>query len=110
MLHMPHSNATHVSSAKSLHEGQPRECVLLCSWRRQPWLWLIGLITALAMLLVIIVCALLVGNHPPRFVAGPAILATAGYSFDTSMAVDHSGFIYYTVIPSEQFLDDLDPG
>jgi len=26
------------------------------------------------------------------------------------MIVDRSGFVYYTVIPSQLFLDDLDPG
>ena len=83
---------------------------LLCSWRRQPRLWLVALVAALLLMIVIVVCVLRIGSHPPRFVAGPAILATAGYSFDTSMAVDHSGFVYYTVIPSEMFLDELDPG
>lgn len=82
----------------------------VCSWRRQPKLWLIALTAALALLLTIILCALLLGNNPPKFVAGPDILATAGYGFDTSMVVDHSGFVYYTVIPSETFLDELDPG
>ncbi len=65
---------------------------------------------ALALLLSIILCALLIGNDHPKFVAGPSILATSGCGFDTSMIVDRSGFVYYTVIPSQLFLDDLDPG
>ncbi len=81
-----------------------------CSWRRQPRVWLIAFLAALTLLLAIILCALLVGNDRPKFVAGPQVLATVGYGFDTSMVVDHSGFVYYTVIPSELFLDDLDPG
>ena len=81
-----------------------------CSWRRAPRLWLIALAAALVLLLTIILCALLVGNNQPSFVAGLGILATAGYGFDTSMVVDHSGFVYYTVIPSELFFDELDPG
>lgn len=62
------------------------------------------------LLLTIILCALLVGNCTPRFVSGPDVLSTAGYGFDTSMAVDCSGFVYYTVIPAELFLNELDPG
>lgn len=65
---------------------------------------------ALVLLLTIILCSVLVGNNQPKFVSGPSVLATAGFGFDTSMVVDHSGFVYYTVIPSERFLDDLDPG
>lgn len=38
------------------------------------------------------------------------MIASAGYGFDTSMAVDQSGFVYYTVIPSELFLAEIDPG
>lgn len=71
---------------------------------------MLGLLAALVLLAVIIVCAVKVGDRPPKFVAGPAILATGGYSFDASMAVDHSGYVYYTVIPSELLLGDLDPG
>ena len=82
----------------------------MCSWRRQPRLWLIACIAALALLRTNILCALLIGKHPPKFVAGPDVLATSGYGFDTSMVVDHSGFVYYTVIPSDLFLDELDPG
>ena len=81
-----------------------------CSWRRAPRLWLIALIAALVLLLTVILCAVLVGNNHPKFVSGPSVLAASGYGFDTSMVIDHSGFVYYTVIPSELFLDDLDPG
>ena len=65
---------------------------------------------ALTLLLTIILCVLLIGNHHPKFVAGPILLATSGCGFDTSIVVDRSGFVYYTVIPSQLFLDDLDPG
>ncbi|DBB14474.1 TPA: hypothetical protein ACH3X3_004761 [Trebouxia sp. C0006] len=84
--------------------------VIADSWRRQPCLWLAACVAALALLLTIILCALLVGNDHPQFVSGPSILATSGCGFDTSMAVDRSGFVYYTVIPSQLFLSDLDPG
>ncbi|DBA74581.1 TPA: hypothetical protein ACH3X2_009453 [Trebouxia sp. C0005] len=84
--------------------------VIADSWRRQPCFWLAACVAALAMLLTIILCALLIGNDHPNFVAGPTILATSGCGFDTSMVVDRSGFVYYTAIPSQLFLDDLDPG
>lgn len=85
-------------------------CLGACSWHRAPKLWLLGLVAALALLLTIILCAVLLGNHPPRFVEGPTMIANAGYGFDTSMAVDQSGFVYYTVIPAELFLGEIDPG
>ena len=69
-----------------------------------------GLVAALALLLTIILCVVLLGNSPPQFVEGPTMIANAGYGFDTSMTVDHSGFVYYTVIPSVLFLGDIDPG
>ena len=73
-------------------------------------MWLLALVAALALLLTIILCVLLVGNHRPNFVEGPDILATQGYAFDCSLALDTSGFVYYAVIPSQLFLEDLDPG
>ena len=70
----------------------------------------VGAVAALALLLAIILCAVLIGNSTPKFVDGPSVVSSAGYGFDTSMAVDHSGFIYYTVIPADVFLSELDPG
>lgn len=81
-----------------------------CSWRRAPRLWLIALVAALALLLTIILCTVLIGNSTPKFVDGPTVIASAGYGFDTSMAIDQSGFVYYTVIPADLFLGELDPG
>lgn len=69
-----------------------------------------GLVAVLTLLLTIILCVVLLGNTPPKFVEGPTMIANAGYGFDTSMAVDHSGFVYYTVIPSVLFLGEIDPG
>lgn len=87
-----------------------RPAYAACSWRRAPRLWLIALVAALALLLTIILCAVLIGNSTPKFVDGPTMVSSAGYGFDTSMAIDHSGFIYYTVIPADVFLSELDPG
>lgn len=91
---------------KSVH----RPCHAACSWRRAPRLWLIALVAALVLLLTIILCAVLIGNSTPKFVGGPSVVSSAGHGFDTSMAIDHSGFIYYTVIPADVFLSELDPG
>ena len=72
-------------------------------------MWLIALVAALALLLTIILCVL-IGNSTPQFVDGPTMVSSAGYDLDTSMAIDHSGTIYYTVIPADLFLNELDPG
>ena len=73
-------------------------------------MWLMAFLAAVGILLTIILCATLVGNHRPSFTAGPQVTRTAGFGFDTSLSVDHSGFVYYTVIPSQSFLSDFHPG
>lgn len=73
-------------------------------------MWLLALIAALGVLLTIILCALLVGCHHPAFTAGPNIIGRGGYSFDASLAMDDSGYVYYAVVPSQNFLADLNPG
>ena len=73
-------------------------------------MWLVALIAAIGLLLTIILCAVLVGCHHPKFTAGPEVIGRAGYSFDTSFAVDDSGFVYYAVVSAQTFLSDLDPG
>lgn len=106
------TNVINVGAYRSQHfrPSAPHKLATDCSWRRYPKAWLLALIAALGLLLTVILCALLVGCHHPKFTAGPDVIGRAGFSFDTSLAVDGSGYVYYTVVPSQNFFADLNPG
>lgn len=77
-----------------------------CSYRRHPWLWIAAALVLAGLILLITLCAVLLGQGAPSFVFGPSLVGTSGYGFDVQLALDRAGSVAYVVVPTQDLIDD----